>query len=265
VDNEVATYSRTLHKFNVACHFEKYDKMKIYFLVIFSLLVISGRNQSTKNDKFGRADLIPTTTTENDTMRESKLLLDTLTIEGSNFIVFQSYPGRDTSCNLTIIDRKKDTVYIHRNYATNGFELEDFDNDGILDIRLYQLSNIGGISELIMFNKTSKSFQEILNFTDFADPKKIDNSVFWYSYQRAGCADVNWESKLFKIVDFRAIEVGEINGIFCEHEPNKGIFIYRTLGKQKTQIHSENKWPEKFRDRWVYIEDYWTKNYKKFE
>jgi hypothetical protein len=234
-------------------------------MIIFSLFVISCSNQSTKNDKFIQADLIPNNTSENDSLKDSKLLVDTLTIEGIDYIVFQSYPGRDTSCNLTIINRKNDTVYIHRNYATNGFELEDFDNDGILDIRMYQLSNIGGISELIMFNKASKSFQEVLNFIDFADPKKIKNSAFWYSYQRAGCADVNWESKLFKIVDFRAIEVGEINGIFCEHEPKKGIFIYRITGKQKSLIHSENKWLEKFRDRWVYMEDFWTKNYKKFE
>jgi hypothetical protein len=239
--------------------------MKIYFLITIGLLVISCGNQSTKEHKLPRADLIPDTTSENDTMRESKLLLDTLTIEGNDFIVFQSYPGRDTSCNLTIIDEKEDTVYVHRNYATNGFEFEDFDNDGLLDIRLYQLSNIEGISELIMYSKTSKSFQEILNFTDFPDPKKIDSSEFWYSYQRAGCADLNWESKLFKIVDFRAIEVGEINGFFCDNEPNKGIFIYRTSGKKKRQIHSENKWPEKFRDRSEYIEDYWYKNYKKFD
>lgn len=239
--------------------------MKDYLIIIFSLFVISCSNQSTKNDKFIRADLISNTTSENDTVSDSKLLVDTLTIDGIDYIIFQSYPGRDTSSNLTIIDRKKDTVYIHRNYATNGFELEDFNNDGILDIRMYQLSNIGGISELIMYNKVSKSFQEILNFTDFAEPKKIKNSIYWYSYQRAGCADVNWESKLFKIVDFRAMEVGEIDGIFCEHEPKKGIFIYRTKGKQKNLIHSENKWPEKFCDRWAYMEDYWTKNYKKFE
>ena len=239
--------------------------MKFYFVIIFSLFVFSCSNQSTKNDNFMRSDTIPNITSENDNLSDLKLLVDTLTIEGIDYIVFQSYPGRDTSCNLTIIDRKKDTVYIHQNYATNGFELEDFDNDGILDIRMYQLSNIGGISELIMFNKASKSFHEVLNFTDFADPKKIKNSAYWYSYQRAGCADVNWESKLFKIVDFKTIELGEMTGIFCEHEPKKGIFIYRITGKQKNLILSENKWPEKFRDRWEYIENYWTKNYMKFE
>jgi hypothetical protein len=239
--------------------------MRIFFLVIFSILVIICSNQLANNNNNVKADIILNSTSDNDSVRASRLLLDTLTIEGSDFIVFQSYPGRDTSCNLTIINSKKDTVYIHRNYATNGFELEDFDKDGLLEIRMYHLSNIGGISELIMFNKTSKIFQEITNFIDFADPKKIDNTEYWYSYQRAGCADANWESKLFKIFDFKAIEIGEIDGIFCVHEPNKGIFVYRTSGKQKAQIYSENKWPENYQDVRVYIADYWTHNYMKFE
>jgi hypothetical protein len=239
--------------------------MKVNFILLFGLLIISCNHESSKNNKFSQSDSIPNIASEKDQLKDSLLLVDTLTIEGNNFIVFQSYPGRDTSCNLTITDSKKDTVYVHPNYATNGFELEDFDNNGILDIRMYQLSNIGGISELIMFNKATKTFQEVKNFSDFADPKKIKNSAYWYSYQRAGCADVNWESKLFTIVGFKAIEVGEINGLFCEIEPQKGIFIYKITGKQRKLIHTEKSWPKKYNDRWAYMDDYWTKNYKNFE
>ncbi len=247
----------------------KYSIMSLAGVIIMSLYIFylsaSNKKQSnidTSNDNLSCNDNL---NPKDNSLGASKLLMDTLTIEGNDFIVFQSYPGRDTSCNLTIIDSKKDTVYQHRNYATNGFELEDFDRDGIMDIRMFQLSNIEGISELIMYYKTSKTFQEIRNFKDFANPKKIEHSEFWYSYQRTGCADVNWESKLFKMKNFKAIAVGEIDGIFCEHEPKKGIFIYKISGPQKIQIHSENKWPEQFQDRWEYLEDYWTKNYRKFE
>lgn len=220
--------------------------MKFEPLIIFCFILFSCKNPSVNLDK-------------------SKLLIDTLNIEGNEFIVFQSYPGRDTSCNLTIIDSNKDTVYKHTNYATNGFEFEDFDCDGILDIRMNQLSNIGGISELIIFDKTRKSFKEVMNFTDFADPERIKNTEYWYSYQRRGCADENWESKLFKILNFEAIEMGSIDGIFCNSESSKGIFIYKTTKDQRIKIHYENKGSNEYVDRHKYIEDYWTRNFMKFD
>ncbi len=219
--------------------------MKFEYL-IFLFLLFGCNNQSVNLDK-------------------SKLLIDTLDIEGSEFIVFQSYPGRDTSCNLTIIDCNEDTVYIHANYATNGFELEDFDDNGLLDIRMYHLSNIGGISELILYDKKSKSFKEVKNFTEFAQPTKLENSEYWYSYQRRGCADANWESKLFRIQDFKAIEMGKIDGIFCDSDTIKGIFIYKTSEEKMTKIHSEKMRKEEFIDRDAYVKDYWKNNYKKFE
>jgi hypothetical protein len=239
--------------------------MKIHFLIAFCVSIIGCNNQSADSKKNANSDLILNSISKNDSIRKSRLLIDTLTIEGKDYIVFQSYPGRDTSCPLTIIDNLRDTIYIHHNYATNGFEFEDFDNDGTLDIRMYQLSNIGGVSELIMFDKTSKSFREIMNFTDFAEPKKIENTKYWYSYQRSGCADVNWESRLFKIENFKAVEIGRLDAIFCDYELNKGIFIFKISRDKKIKIHFENKLPEKYADRYLYIQDYWTNNYRKFE
>ena len=150
---------------------------------------------------------------------------DTLKIDNSFYFVIQDDPRSETNRNLVILNDKSDTIYKHNDFATNGFEFEDFDNDGTLDIRLYQISNVGGLSELIMFDKNSKEFKNVENFTRFFEPTKPKKTKLWYSYHRSGCADINWDSDLFYIHNFKAIRIGNISGRGCEGEPKNGIFI----------------------------------------
>lgn len=193
------------------------------------------------------------------------LLIDTLTINSQEFIVIQNDPRDERNMNLSILNNKKDTVYTHEGFASNGFEFEDFDNNGILDIRLNQITNVGGISELIFYDNENKIFKAVKEFENFPDPTKIKKTKYWFSYHRSGCADINWGSELFKIENFKAIKIGEIEGLGCEDEKENGIFIYKTKGNSRKKIYSEKRKPGYYDDKWDFIEKYWNENYRKFE
>jgi hypothetical protein len=195
------------------------------------------------------------------------LVIDTLKIGLQKFIVIQKDPRNDddNEMNLTILNSQKDTIYVHDTYATNGFNFEDFDNNGILDIRLEQITNVGGVSELIFYDKDKKIFKAVEDFSNYPNPIKVKNTKYWYSYHRSGCADINWGSELFKIENFKVIKIGEIEGIGCEEEKENGIFIYKTKGDSRKRILSEKREPGYYADKWDYIENYWNKNFKKFE
>jgi hypothetical protein len=195
------------------------------------------------------------------------LVIDTLKIGLQKFIVIQKdlRNDDDKEMNLTILNSQKDTIYVHDTYATNGFNFEDFDNNGILDIRLDQITNVGGVSELIFYDINNKVFKAVEDFSNYPNPIKVKNTKYWYSYHRSGCADINWGSELFKIENFKVIKIGEIDGIGCEEEKENGIFIYKTKGDSRKRIFSEKREPGYYADKWDYIENYWSKNFKKFE
>lgn len=243
--------------------------MKIFTLYIF-LLIILGCNSNVNNkkpelEKSLKDTLIASKEIVNKEEEFFENLIDTLKIYDKFFTVIQNDPRNEKQMNLFILNSKEDTIYDHDGYATNGFEFEEFDKDGILDIRLFQITNVGGISELIMFDKSISTFREIINFDNFPEPTKIKNSNLWYSYHRSGCADINWGSELFKIVNYKAIEIGDIEGIGCEGEDINGIFTYKVNGNKKTKMYSEKREPGYYNDKWDFIEKYWNKNYKKFE
>ena len=107
-------------------------------------------------------------------------------------------------------------------------------------------------------------FKEVKNFYDFAAPESIAGTNFYYSYNKAGCADETWESLLFRIDNYIPVILGYINGDGCGIKD--GIYIYRQRGENKTLI---NKLPLKtiqsYKDyKWGFLKSYWTKNYRKF-
>ncbi len=236
--------------------------MKLYYLAIATFLFICCAQTEKDNNTISQYHdstniaQIPT---------NAKLLVDTLTINENSYFVFQNIPGSDTTVFFTIINSEKDTLLQLDHSATNGFEFEDIDEDGTLDIRLDNLSNVGGISELIMFDSINGKFREVENFDQFPQPIKIKNSACWYSYHRSGCADSNWGSELFRINDFVAIEIGKIEGVGCEGEEINGIFIYKIGRNTKTIIHFEPREPGYYEDKYDYITNYWTSNHKSFE
>jgi hypothetical protein len=106
----------------------------------------------------------------------------------------------------------------------------------------------------------------IKEFPNYPDPQKLKGTNLYYSYHRSGCADMNWDSDLFKIVNNKIIKIGNISGLGCERDEKLGVFISRIKGAKELQI---KKYPiseiEKYKDyKWGFIKQYWTRNYQKF-
>lgn len=240
---------------------------KIVFLLA-TILVVSCNSEKQADENVQKSSTEPAkedAKTKSGTGETYPLLIDTLKINLEKFIVVQNHPRDKKQMNLSIVNRNNDTVYIHDGSATNGFKFEDFDNNGVLDIRLYQITNVGGVSELIFFDTKNKIFKAIEYFDSFEEPIKIKNTKYWFSYHSSGCSDINWGSELFKIENFKAIRLGEIEGIGCENEKENGIFIYTVKGTSKKRIYSEKREPGYYDDKWDFIGKYWNKNYPEFE
>ena len=190
--------------------------------------------------------------------------IDTLKILNKNYYVGQSKMQSPIEIQLFILNADYDTVYKHGNYATAGFEFVDFNQDGILDIRIHQNTNVGGVSELVCFDTANGQFTEVENFEWYPFPKAIGELGYWYSYHRSGCADLNWGSELITIQNFKVIELGIIEGLGCEDESKNGIFIYKVTDDRTEEIDAYPRDEGIYPDKWDFIDTYWNKNYKKF-
>ena len=145
------------------------------------------------------------------------------------------------------------------------FIFTDFNEDGFSDIELHFMTNVPNVNEILIFNPELKSFTEIENFSSFPASVKIKETNLYYSYQRSGCADYNWESDLFYLQENKAITIGNIQAIECENESNRGIYFYKVSGEEMEQLEYIPIEKKNFEDKWEFLENYWTENYKKFE
>ncbi len=251
----------------VVCHLNSM-MIKIHLYIIFVILLSCDSNQNTNQNKTD-INFIDTLKVDDKYKQQKRNndyedITQTLMIGREKYIVTQPDPRSNRKTNLIIINNENDTIYFHEGYGTNGFELEDFDENGISDIRIYQITNVGGISELVMFDKTKSIFKPIKHFDNFPDPTRIENTDLWYSYHGSGCADLNWGSELFKIDNFEAVKIGVIEGYGCEGEKENGIFVFKVIGDNKNQVYYEKRETGFYNDKWDFIEKYWKDNYKKF-
>jgi len=176
----------------------------------------------------------------------------------------KSYTGcNDYQTNFYIIDENNDTIYKHDEWI-NSFEFTDFNNDGLYDVLLGYLTNVGGVYDLALFDNEINKFKLVENFKDFPDPKRIDTTGFYYSYHKSGCADNIWDSDLFVINDFYAVKIGNIYGNGCFESGEIKIFITKINGYKKKIIKEILIEPGNDFGKWDFIEGYWTKNYNKF-
>ncbi|MEP1487365.1 MAG: hypothetical protein ABJK28_02940 [Algibacter sp.] len=156
------------------------------------------------------------------------------------------------------------TLYRNDNNPSE-FILKDFNEDGFSDIELHFITNVPDVNEILIFNPISKTFTEIENFWEFPAAKKIRKVNLYYSYQRSGCADSNWDSDLFYLKENKAVKIGNIQVIECNNESVNGIYFYIVNGNKKKLLKYISIEHKNFENKWEFIEKYWTKNYKKFE
>ena len=162
----------------------------------------------------------------------------------------------------SLTNSNNDTI-IKGKYDFEDVTVIDFNKDGYKDVWIEYFSNAAGEGLLYLFDKNQKTFKPLLG-EKYSNPEYI-NANYFYSYYRAGCADSNWGSDLFKIVNLKAIKLATITGNGCGDEFD-GIFIYKLLGnkkilKQKFPIKKLNNYND---TKWGFIKSYWTKNYSKF-
>jgi len=154
----------------------------------------------------------------------------------------------------------------------SNLKFPDFDNDGNKDIMLTYLGN-NFTYYLYLFDKSNNEFKFVDGFDRFPEAMRLKtNPKYYYSYHRAGCADMNWVSDLFYIDKFKSMHIGHIYGQGCDFEIKENpqvIEIYKITddkGENKKLIEELpylKNIPD-FGDKWDYIEKYWNANYGKF-
>lgn len=164
---------------------------------------------------------------------------------------------------------KVDTI---QSGGLGGFECIDFDKDNNIDILLTYIGNNSSYS-LYLFDKSENQYKLLEGYDRFSEAIQLKaNPKYYYSYQRAGCADLNWVSDLFYIDNFRTIHIGHIYGQGCNFEVKENpqiIEIYKVLENNEKNKQEIEKLPylkniSEFKDKWNFIEKYWNRNYGKF-
>jgi hypothetical protein len=194
-------------------------------------------------------------------------LVDSFTIKGKMYRVVQQHPWAKNGLPLRVL-YKGDTIYRHDTAAGNGFEFEDFNGDGVLDIRMDHLTNVGGSKEWIVFDPKAQRFKNIKGFFEFPATEKLPGTKYFYSDHRMGCAGGMWGSELFYIDNFEAKAIARIFIVTCEGaDYAQGVTIFKINGNDETIVTQLDEVPEEYssRDYAEYFSYYWSNNYKKFE
>ena len=210
----------------------------------------------------------------------------------TNFAVGQSYSFDTTfisnkhKLHISTKDLNEKSVLLTATYALKSALHDTIEHQGLADIKFPDL-NKDGYSDILLsyfgnnptyflylFNPMTKQFKSIKGYMDYPDALQLkSNPKYYYSYHRAGCADANWVSDLFKIVNFRIVQVGHLYAQGCEFEVEKNpqeIKIYRVTNNNEEKGKLIVKLPynegiEKWGDKWDFIKNYWNKNYQKFD
>lgn len=149
----------------------------------------------------------------------------------------------------------------------SSFKFIDFNGDGYKDLLISYATNVPGIQDLILFNPKNNKFRKITGFTKFPASQRIKGTDYYYSYHRSGCADMYWDSDLYKFKNNQIKKLGNISGRACNDPGLKnGIYIYAVLNKKEKKIatypiETLNNYKN---GKWGFINSYWTKNYHKF-
>jgi hypothetical protein len=154
----------------------------------------------------------------------------------------------------------------------SDLKFTDFDNDGNKDIMLtYRGNNF--TYNLYLFDKASNVFKFVEGFYRFPEAIQLKkNPKYYYSYHRAGCADMDWVSDLFYIDNFKTIHIGHIYGQGCDFEVKENPQVIE-ISKINDNKEENGKVVEKlpylknipeFGYKWDYIKKYWNTNYGKF-
>jgi hypothetical protein len=160
---------------------------------------------------------------------------------------------------LTVNSEILDTLYTS---GLGSFEFIDFNKDSYPDIMVNYIGN-NTLRDLFLFDPVTNKFKKVQGFIDYSDSYQLKSDPeYYYSYDRAGCADLNWVSDFYKIENFKIIHLGHMYAQGCEDEP-QGIEIYKILNNDEHSKKLVERLP--YLKEWQFIENYWNKNYSRFK
>ena len=228
-----------------------------YIIILLFFFLFSCKNETSKSN-----GSVSNKTSNKIKTQFKEIKSDTLIVNNLKFIIEQ-FKEENLNFSLIILNEKFDTIYKHNDFI-DEYKITDFNNDGYQDIELDYITNVPGIVDVLLFDLTSGKFQIIEELGNYPSSIKIKNSEYYYSYERAGCADYNWESNLFYISDYKCVKIGNITGKGCGYEKRNGIFINKIVDNEEVEINWIKRDTGYYDDKWEFIENYWTKNHLKF-
>jgi hypothetical protein len=240
--------------------------MKTRLYILF-YIILTACNSKSADKHFENITADSSTIQTNQRQDSVVIQIDTLTINDQKFI--QTLKDSNFSCLLSL---NGDTIVKSEGYYFEAVFL-DIDKDGYKDIRVFVFSNMPNQCYNYLFDRRLKTFKLIEHC--YLDIQKIKGTDFFYSYNRVGCADMNWVSHLSKIENYKLINYGYMYGQGCDFEVEKYpqvIEIYKVIhsdADNDERILVEKlpyqKHIKVFDDKWEFIENYWKRNNKTFE
>ncbi len=235
-------------------------------IATFLILLYNNFISPKLNQVKASSPALTNTTEKTNSTIEQNIIIDT-TITNNNKSFSIQVQKINTDIALLIANSKVlDSIYYN---GLSSIDFVDFDNDKNIDILISYMGN-NPTKELHLFDPKNNDFKFLNGFIEFCDSKPLkSNSKYYYSYQRAGCADQNWVSDVFTIEDFSIIHLGHIYGMSCE-DSSKIIEIYKISDNNEEKKKLIEKLPydkniTTNNDKWNFIEKYWNANYEKFK
>lgn len=194
------------------------------------------------------------------------LTSDTFNVEKNEYIIQAVSNLTGTGSRIYVVKEKVDTI-IRFDYLPADFQLVDFNNDSFADIMFVRLpTNVPNICDLFLYQPSQQTYRKVEGFDAFPDPRRIIGSNCFYSYQRTGCADMNWESSLFLIDANTLNKLGVMEATLCPisldslSQESIRVFEFNQSGKcLYEEIHMDEL--VKYKDKWGFIEEYWEHNW----
>ncbi|HEU5166635.1 MAG TPA: hypothetical protein VFU29_13890 [Chitinophagaceae bacterium] len=206
------------------------------------------------------------------TLLAQSFKLDTvLVMKGMKFHIHTKELNKESL--LLIVERNSEITSTDTlENAIFYFKIFDFNKDNFPDIFFSYIGN-NPTENLLLFDQTNNRFHQVENFDSYPDALPVTSSSgLYYSYHRAGCADLIWVSDLFKIQNFKTVHLGQIYGDACSTDPGEESFyikIYKVISKDNDSLSLIQKLSHsvtsKYKDiKWGFIKHYWNKNFRKF-
>ena len=250
-------------------------KQFMTFLKILTLTAITSCGQGQVNNKVSEINAVDSNSVKSkETEIQQTHYFDTTFVANKQTFKFEIKDISEDEVTLTFT-RNSENIKVDtlQSGGLGNVEFIDFNKDGNSDILFTYMGN-NSTYDIYLFDKTSNEFKYLKGFDRFPEAIQLKtNPKYYYSYHRAGCADMNWVSDLFYIDNnFKTIHIGHIYGQGCDFEVKENpqvIEIYKVLEDNEENKKEIEKLPylkniPVFGDKWNFIEKYWNKNYGKF-